>query len=342
MNYRNDSAGINSHHYYNSLINKIRGVYSGINRFSIRPGIDINYDWVRSESYEEIKNRSDIALFSEFNYEFHKKFQSSLVMREDLIDGKFMPFIAALGANYKPFNSIDFALQANLSRNFRFPTLNELYWKDFGNPELKPETDFSAELGLIYRFINKKETFFLETELTGYYTLINQLIQWIITGNTTKPENASEVLSRGIEAGLNLSWKIAGFSFSLQNNYHYCRSTYQKPSSTSPNDNSVGKQQIYIPMNTLNSNLDIKKWGFYLNYNFTFTGLRYTDRDNSHYMPGYNLSNIILGKSFLFKKYNLSLQMQINNLFDLALRTISNVAMPGRNYALTCRFNFRK
>jgi len=342
MNYKNDTAGIDDHHYYNSLINRLRGIFSGIKKLIIKPGVDINYDWIRSESYEGLKNRSNFALFSEFNYEISRQIQSSLVLREELIDGKFMPFVVAIGANYKPFKKIEFALITNLSRNFRFPTLNELYWRDFGNPDLKPETDYSAELGLVYHFSNKKKNFFLETELTGYYSLINQLIQWVITGNTTKPQNITEVLARGIEAGLNLSWNFNGFSLSSNNNYHHCRSTYQKATSTSQNDNSIGKQLIYIPLNTFNSTLNLKKWNFYLSYNFSLTGLRYTDRDNSHYMAGYNLSNIIFGKNFLLNKYILSLQLQINNLFDLALRTISNVAMPGRNYALTIRFNFRK
>jgi outer membrane receptor protein involved in Fe transport len=73
-----------------------------------------------------------------------------------------------------------------------------------------------------------------------------------------------------------------------------------------------------------------------------FVGKRYTGKDNLSYMNAYNLSNIILGKNFTMNKFVLSLQLQINNLFDLALRSIASVPLPGRNYALTIRFNFNK
>ena len=329
-------------HHYNSVINRLRGTYSGIRKLTIKPGIDVNYDWVNTKSYDGLKTRTDIALFSEFNYEINKKIQTSFVIREECIDGKFRLPIAALGTNYKPFKKIDFALSANLSRNFRYPTLNELYWDSFGNP-LKPETDYSAEIGMVHHFVNHKSNFFIETEITGYYSLIDQLIQWKITGAyTATPENVTQVLARGIEGGLNITWNFKGFSISSHSNYNYCRSTYQKPNSDSPNDNSVGKQLIYIPINTFNSTLNIKKWEYYLSYNFTLVSPRFSDRDNINEMPGYNLSNIIFGKSFLLKKYILSLHLQINNLFNLALRTISNVPEPGRYYALTFRFNFRK
>ncbi len=342
MNYKNDSAGVDDSHIFNSFINRLRFVFPNLGRFTIKPGMDVNYDWVNSEAYDGMKTRSTSAIFSEFNFDINNKVRTSLILREELIDGKFMPVVGSLGVNYKPVNGFDAAITANLSRNFRYPTLNELYWRDFGNPDLKPETEYTAELGLVYNFTAKNRNFFVESELTGYYSLMNEMIQWVIKGNTTTPENITEVVARGLEAGVNLRWNFYGFNLSSLNNYHYCRSTYEKAASSSGNDNSIGKQLIYTPINTFNSTLGITKWNFYLNYNFIFAGLRYTDRDNSHYMAAYNLSNIIFGKNIVVKKYILSLQMQINNLFDLALRTISNVAMPGRNYALTLRFNFRK
>ncbi|MEI6899094.1 MAG: TonB-dependent receptor, partial [Bacteroidota bacterium] len=151
MNYRNDSAGINDHHIYNSFINRWRGIISGTSKLKIKPGVDLNYEWVSSDAYNGLKTRNNISLFSEFIYEFNRKIQATFVGREELIDGKFMPFIAAIGMNYKPF-PIDLAFSVNFSRNYRFPTLNELYWKSFGNPNLKPEKDHAAEVGVIYRY----------------------------------------------------------------------------------------------------------------------------------------------------------------------------------------------
>jgi iron complex outermembrane receptor protein len=171
---------------------------------------------------------------------------------------------------------------------------------------------------------------------------MEDLILWfpVEGGSLWKPENVSEVLSRGLEAGLNLSWSFHGFTFGVNNNYHFCKATYEK--ATSPSDASVGKQLIYTPLNTFNSTLNLKKKEFYFSYNFVFVGKRYTGKDNLSYMDAYNLSNIIFGKNFIINKFILSLQLQINNLFDLALRSVASVPLPGRNYAMTVRFNFNK
>ena len=340
MNYKNDS--LDADHNYNSWINRLRFSLSGIKRLNIKPGADINFDRVISDSYDGIKTRTTVALFSEFYYEIHRKLQLSLIIREEFIDDQFMPFIPAIGIDYKPFNEIGVSFSTNLSKNYRYPSLNDLYWSVSGNPDLRPETDYSAEMSTVYHFINKKQNFFLEAELTGYYSYMKDLILWypIEGGSLWKPENVSEVLSRGLEAGLNFSWTFLGFTAKLNNNYHFCKATYEK--AISPSDASVGNQLIYTPVNTFNSTLSVNKMGFYFSYNFSFVGKRYTGKDNLSYMDAYNLSNIILGKNFVIKNFVLSLQVQINNLFDLALRSIASIPMPGRNYALTIRFNFNK
>ena len=340
MNYKNDS--LNADHSYNSWINRLRFNVSSIKRLNIKPGVDVNFDRVISDSYDGTKTRSTIAVFSEFYYEIHKKIQLSLIIRQELIDYEFMPFIPALGIEYKPFNKIDLSLSANISKNNRYPSLNDLYWSVSGNPDLKPETDYSSEISSVYHFRNKKENFFLEAELTGYYSFMKDLILWypVEGGSLWKPENVSEVLSRGLEAGLNLSWIFWGLNTKLGNNYHFCKATYEK--AMSPSDASVGNQLIYTPRNTFNSAFTIEKWKFYLTYNFVFVGKRYTGKDNLSYMNAYNLSDIIFGKNVFLKNIIVSLQLQINNLFDLALRSIANVPMPGRNYGLTIRFNYSK
>jgi outer membrane receptor protein involved in Fe transport len=59
-------------------------------------------------------------------------------------------------------------------------------------------------------------------------------------------------------------------------------------------------------------------------------------------MPGYNLSNLFLGKNIKLSNYVVSLQLQINNLFNLDYQSIENIPMPGINYGLTIRFNFKE
>lgn len=329
-----------NHHSY-SWANRIRLVYTGIRNFTIRPGIEFNSDWVISDSYNGVKTRTTAGIFSEFNYTPLKFLQFSLVLRQDMIDGKLLPFIPALGIEYKPFSKINLTFSANACRNYRAPTLNDLYFEPYGNSSLKPENDYAGEAGFVYNLGGNDDRFFLETTATAYYSkIINQILWLPTTSGLYKPVNISEVHARGLEAGCNLAWSLLKFRFSLSNSYNYCVSTNEK--TTSAGDDSKGKQLIYTPLHTFNSTLLINRNGFYGSYVFCYISERFTSTDNSTYMPGYYLSDIILGKNFHFKKVILSLQLHLNNLFDLDYQSIANRPMPGRNYALTLKFSFSK
>ena len=168
---------ISKHQVY-SWSNRVKWTFSGIKNLSFRPGIDFNYDWVISDAYETKKNRSNVGMFAEFVYDLKQKVEFTLVCRQDIIDGKFLPFIPGFGVGYKPFNKINISLNANVTRNYRYPSLNDLYWRVYGNPDLKAETDIATEFFIIYNFTNKKRNFCLEAELTGYYSKMIDLITW--------------------------------------------------------------------------------------------------------------------------------------------------------------------
>jgi outer membrane cobalamin receptor len=339
MNY--SSATLNQDHRSYSWANRVRLVWSGIRNLSLKPGLDYNSDWVRSDAYKGEKNRNMAGAFAEVSYDLKGFLQFSLMLRQDLIDGKFLPLLPALGIEYKPFRKTNLTFSANICRNHRIPTLNDLYFGVTANPDLNPETDYTVEGGTVYNFRTKQETFFIETELTAYYSKMINLIQWIPQASGEwAPENVAEVHARGLEAHMDLSWKIHRLRLSLTSNYNYCRSTNERAKSSE--DASVGKQLIYTPIHTLNEIFTLKIIGFYFNYVYTFTSDRYTSTDNKFFMPGYYLSNIILGKDFYLKKIMLSLQLQINNLFNLDYQSIVKRPMPGRNYALTLKFNFNK
>ena len=75
---------------------------------------------------------------------------------------------------------------------------------------------------------------------------------------------------------------------------------------------------------------------------YTFVNKRYTTPNNQAYMPAYSLSNIIFGKSFNLHTFAISLQVKVNNFFDVDYQSVKNWPMPGRNYSLTVRFEFKK
>src|SRR3989339_911154 len=110
-----------------------------------------------------------------------------------------MPFIPAIGVEVHPFSKVNLSLSANLSKNYRYPSLNDLYWELWGNPDLLPEVSYSVESGMTWNLLSKTKNFFIETEITGYYILMQDMIVWSPSSSSSAiwiPENISEVASR--------------------------------------------------------------------------------------------------------------------------------------------------
>ena len=63
-------------------------------------------------------------------------------------------------------------LTASYGTAFRAPSLNELYFPGFGNPDLRPESSQTAELGLRYRISGG-----MRLNVSAYHTTIEDLIQ---------------------------------------------------------------------------------------------------------------------------------------------------------------------
>lgn len=341
LNYH-DTTGDSRHHSYSAL-NRLRLSWTGTKKLSLKTGLDLNRDWVESDAYGELKTRILAGWFGELAYDILHNLKASVVMREDLVDGSLMPFIFAAGMEYRPVRKWNWSLSANVSRNYRMPTLNDLYWEKSGNPDLEPEQSLTVEAGTVVNAVAASGALFLEGQLTGYYSWIDDLIVWQpVAGNSFlwRPYNLKTVHARGLEAGLNVRLSLGKWEVSLTNDYNFCRSTNEDPATGQ--SEQAGKQLIYIPVHTFKSNLSTGWKDFYASYNFVYTSRRYTGTDNETYMPGYNLSNIFVGKNIHLKKFTLSLQLEMNNIFDLDYQSIANRPMPGRNYAVTLRGSFRK
>lgn len=334
---------LDANYQYYSCVNRIRGSITGIKKLIIRPGIDLTHDWVYSDGYENQKQRNVLGGFIEINYLPSVDVTLSLMAREDIVDGVLMPFIPALGVEYKPFSKINLSLSANLSRNYSYPSLNDLYWKLWGNPNLLPEVSYGAECGITWNLLSNSKRFFIETELTGYYLLMQDMIVWSPSSTSSSvwiPENISEAVSRGIETGINSNVVFWESNLDLHMTYNYCKATYEKE--TNPNGASEGKQLIYTPVHKMNASVRFEKKRYYFSYIFNVVSRRYLGKENTAYMPGYNLSDIFLGKNFQLNDFILSLQLEINNLFGLDYQSVANSPMPGRNFAITLKGGFSR
>lgn len=339
--YQNNLPVTNSAHHFTSWLNKLRVSWNGWKNVYIKGALDFSHDRVESVDYEQERvDRYTLSAAFDIRHDIFRRFKSSLALRNDLVSGTFGTPIGAIGLEYRSLNG-HWSVGANLSRNYRFPTLNDLYWENWGNPDLKPETNYSMEIGTTWLHESHNREFNIGINATAYNSRIYDMIVWAPSSENSsqwKPENVDEIWNRGVESGLTLTWRPKKFLFSSINNYGLCKSTYEKVNN--PDDEKLGKQQIFIPVHQFNSTITAEAWNFFLTYKLSYQSDRFTGKDNADVMPGFSLSNIIFGRNIKFKDFILTLQLDINNLFNLDYQSLPSRPMPGINQMLTIRFNF--
>ncbi|MBM3405650.1 MAG: TonB-dependent receptor, partial [Bacteroidetes bacterium] len=341
LHYMNDS--IDDVHRTQAIRNKITIKRKTLSWMTGEAGIDVNYDWVVSDAYEGTKQRWLTGLYSQLNFLVSRPLKFNLLLRQDMVDQEMMPFLPAIGMEWTIFRKTNLVFHANVSRNYRKPTLNDLYWRTFGNPDLHPEESYSGEAGLAWDNKSNLSRFTIETDLTGYWNYISNLIMWTPTPESPslfKPVNINEVNGRGVELNVASTLHFKKISFILSGNYNFTHSTYGKKKSE--NDQSAGKQLIYTPLHKTNGTLTLAYSGFRLSYHIDIFSKRYTSTDNKSLMPGYQVSNIMLGKSFRTKQMNFFAMFEICNIFDLDYQSISNRPMPGRSVAFSLKISYLK
>lgn len=293
---------------------------------------------ITQEGYDA--DEMNLGLSASLHHRFSRTFSGYVLLRQEYDAGKYTPFMPSVGVEAAPFRNKNIRLRINGTRNYHLPTLNDRYWLPGGNPDLKPERGYSADLAAEYEF--RRNGFSGTVSLTGYASWIDDWIIWRPSDfRYWTAENIKKVFARGLEANLRTGWQGSGFAVTLHGNYAFTRTTNREP--LSEEDESVDRQLIYIPVHKANLMLDASWKGFYFYYLWSFTGERYTTSSNEttrHTLPAYDLHNLTLGKKLRAGGTEFDLQLKINNLFDKNYQAILWRAMPGRNYLAVVKFSF--
>ncbi|MBL0309461.1 MAG: TonB-dependent receptor plug domain-containing protein [Bacteroidetes bacterium] len=302
---------------------------------------ELNYDYEAANvlAYRGKKDRSIVGLKVYADYYFLKQFRIHGGFREDFVGQRFSTFAPELAFSYSKDFKQKHGITAGLiaSRNFRFPTLNDLYWIPGGNPELKQEKSWNGEIQLKYRYGKVADV-----AVSNFYIYVNDWIQWTPNGSFWSPENLKRVFSRGIETNFHFTNAMEHlpnqFVFHLNTSYSYTRTT--NLDATSEFDNSKGKQLIYVPVHQVVVGLQLQYRKFYLRAVNRFTDKVYTTTDNSQSLKGYFISDLELGKELNFAHLELGISFRVNNMANSSYQVIAQRPMPGRNFEGTFRFKF--
>jgi outer membrane cobalamin receptor len=345
----NLSTVINSFYKLNSYINSTSFNYSPMTAFSLETGYDISYNNIHSNE-TEVGDLLQGAVFAAGKYEFITKIISKITVypsirydyysninQKNVVTGK-------LGINIKPLSQTDLTFKSSFGNNFGAPTFNELYWKDWGNKDLKPERSVSFDAGVFYRF-----NFLLQNELEASYYYINTTdrIVWTpVSSSIWRPINIGKVKSEGIDAGLK-SKLINATRFNTFLSFNYSLGKATKKNEDFPGDPTYNKQLIYIPeemvkaalmFNYLPTSKLLKLVSF--NVFYRFTTRRYVNFENTDFVPRYDVFDANLGTIFKAFGTDLGFKFIVNNVFNEDYQLVPGYPMPLRNYKLEISFKY--
>lgn len=316
-------------------ISKNQFLNVGLNQtYNQAQSIGFNSSSDKAEGYT-IQSRNRSALFTSYKFSnWGNKFQGVISLRQELIERKLTPLMPSFGSGFH-FNNY-FSVKANVSRNYRVPTFNDLYWNPGGNPNLLPEVGWSKELGIHGNLA--LNNIGLKASLTAFNSKLNNCIIWLPAFSNWTPKNIQLVNSRGFESFFSANVELAKVKIITSLNHTWVVSTNEKL--TAVNDKSVGKQLMYVPKQnvTVGIRLVYKTLGVY--YDQAYMGMRYVNADNSDYLPAYMVSNLTIANDFQLVKTKLSLQFKINNFFNQTYQVMQWRPMPLRNYQLGLNLNF--
>ncbi len=204
-----------------------------------------------------------------------------------------------------------------ISRSFRAPTFNDLYWPfdgwEEGNPNLRPEKGVTEELGMETK-INK----YITTGLTYYHSDYSQLIQWSDDGTGVwRPQNVSSAVIDGIESENKV---YLSDNLELRINYTFLRAV----------DAKSHKFLVYQPENKIDTSFQYNDHnGLVIELKSQFTGMRFDDAGNSTKVKSFFVLGLSASKKF---KSGITCFAYIDNLLNRKYEINHGFPMPGFSF----------
>lgn len=229
-----------------------------------------------------------------------------------------------IALNY--FFSNKLKANAAVSRNFRFPSFNEMYYFNYGNLDLSPEKSISADISLDYA--NE----FVNLQINGFINDINDQIVSIPKSTLLwTAQNFAKVMNYGIEFSSQI--------FLLENTLSIA---YNHIFQTSYDNNKYSKYYKsiipYIPQEKISLLVNLTLGDVFIVIDANRNSYLYFLPENTidNIIPSYLLFNATLFYNItIIKSFPFSLSLHLNNLTDINYELVKNYPMPGRSITLT-------
>ena len=339
--YENETTGQASASEFISWVNKLEyESYSKESRHLIF-GLNHRHDGTDSNTHAGSPVRNTYAAYGSYLIAI-SKFDLDLGARQEVYDNVLSPFMPTAGMNYAVLPN--FKIKGSASRNYRVPTFNDLYWSGAGsegNPELRAESSYNAELGIVY---DKPSKIKFRTILYRYG--VDNWIQWRPDESSGwTPDNIKKVVSKGLDSRLELTIHQSP-NLNLKSQLSYLWSVVtNKEVSALGNQKEIGKQLTYTPKHSGAAVLLIDAKPAHAVITLNYVGEQFTEGENKSLLAlaPYSTLNITLSKNLSFSGQKISLRCSMNVL-DEQYENRRGYPMYGRNFliGITVKFNKRR
>ena len=282
------------------------------------------------------KGRTELSGATSAKWQPTDRMGMSVVFREEMYGEKWTPVIPAFFVDGVLSKKGNLMAKASVSRNFRFPTLNDLYFLPGGNPDLKRESGWTYDLGVSFA-VGKEDVYSLTGSVNWFDSHVKDWILWLpTTKGFFSPRNVKDVHAYGTELK-------SDFNVALSKNWHLdvngtlsWTPSINEGEPMSPADQSVGKQLPYVPewSSSITGRLSWKRWS--LLYKWCYYSERFTMSSNditlTGKLPAYFMNNLTLERGVSLKWAELSLKGAVNNLFNEEYLSVLSRPMPGINF----------
>lgn len=286
-----------------------------------RSGVNLMRQWAQVDGYSDSTRwfgQTRLSAYTMTSWSW-KQVSGSLLLRQEWAQAQAAPFTGSFGLEWTPCKLGKFNL--HVARNFNLPTLNDRYWRNLGNGNIRPEKGYSADLGWS---VDRKQ---LSTGVTVFHLLLDDWILWQPdTSGLFRPGNLRKVWSRGMEGFIKarFSWRSLHGQYTgrMQWSATTLLATYEK------SEGVLGLQLAYTSRLSASQHIRVHWKTISLAYLQQYTGQRLDLAGKP--LPAFSIGTLMVSNTFF--KSRLSLEIRVENLWDAHYEIFRYRPMPGRSW----------
>ncbi|MDD5135920.1 MAG: TonB-dependent receptor, partial [Candidatus Omnitrophica bacterium] len=295
-------------------VTKVQGINAQIAQefykiYKLLMGMDYTYN--RNDSTTSAKHSYDVwGFYMDNQLELFERLKLTAGARVD----RYSNFGSEISPNFTALYKIndENSIHGMLSRSFRAPTFNDLYWPDqgwvVGNPSVKPERGWTVEVGY-----DTKIGDIFSAGITYYRSSFTDLINWLATNNVWRPSNINSAVINGID----ITGRVAiTDNFEASTSYSYLRAK----------DGDTNKYLIYQPVSKVDIALKYRdKNGLVCDLTGQFVDHRFHDAANNIKVKKFFVSKISISKKF---REGFTYFLTLDNLLNTRYQFVRNYPVP--------------